>query len=58
MNNEITNHGINKTVNDCIIDHNFVKRMLTKMKERIFVRLSTIVFYFLVHYAYKSKVHI
>ena len=54
-NNEIRNHGINKTVSNCIIVHKFVKRMLTKMNEQKFVYLSTIIFYFLVHYAYKSK---
>ena len=31
---------------------------LKKSKRNIFVRLSTIVFYFLVHYAYKSKVYV
>ena len=51
----ITNHEINKTVNDCITVNQVVKRMTAKMKERIVVYLLIIIFYFLVQYAYKSK---
>ena len=57
-NNEIRNHRINKTVSNYIIVHKFVKRILTKMNEQIFVCLSTILFHFLVCYAYKTKEYI
>ena len=56
MNKEdITNHGMNKTVSDCITVDQVVKRMLTKMNKQIFVCLSTLIFHLLVLYAYKSK---
>ena len=52
MNKEITNHGINKTVSDCVTVDQFVKRIPTKKNEQILVCLSTIILHYLVPVSY------